>query len=553
MEKIEKDSIEYLLQLDIVEGLMPNIKTQPKQRLYSSDGGLAIWCALLNEDAVAEAIEKDSWDLHIGSKTPYFDREMIEGDEKITYHAYGSDNGIRSLVLVRDFHSAFPSYVEFNEEFRLYHNLVEDRDRGVLLTFDQLGQEIEVAWFRKDRAEANIKYLRQYQAATGLYLVIYIDSIRYSNVSFESIPQKLRQTTHIDGKNLMRWRRDIGENKIGDGYSSFSVVIGKVIFAPPDQSRSGVWPFETEKDKEDRQEIEFIIGVNQEGNDIRYTSNPDKLSNYFGANPGAPNYVTPVYFRREVLTKYYSENNRYTVSDGYITCLSLWSCRIDNNHDKHIVSAFLGDLGKDLPYKERLHWVQYNIPPQGGISRTNWKRSFLGQFAEAEAPDILFREQYKWLKDKWELSQGWPLFLPLLKGDQHLINTIRIPTVNTQDEFDEQVINLTKLLVDSLNEKALKQHAGPFDKDVKGIMKFELYLQKTNFPDYTVVIQFLRDLQSLRSAGSAHLKGSNYEKVITKLNIDLDRKPEAARQLFTQAYEILRLLHIHYCSDSEKK
>ena len=88
----------------------------------------------------------------------------------------------------------------------------------------------------------------------------------------------------------------------------------------------------------------FIIGVDEDGNSVEHTSDPDTLANYFGANPGAPHYLTAIYFRREVMAKYYAEPERYNVSDGQLTCLSLWSCQIDKDLSSH-VAVFLGDLG----------------------------------------------------------------------------------------------------------------------------------------------------------------------------------------------------------------
>ena len=41
------------------------------------------------------------------------------------------------------FNGAFPQYVEVDEEFRLYHDLAEDKIRQLLLAFD--AQHIELA------------------------------------------------------------------------------------------------------------------------------------------------------------------------------------------------------------------------------------------------------------------------------------------------------------------------------------------------------------------------------------------------------------------------
>jgi hypothetical protein len=53
--------------------------------------------------------------------------------------------------------------------------------------------------------------------------------------------------------------------------------------------------------------LDFVIGVDDEGAEISFTSDPSKLANHFGANPGAPNYLTPVSFRKNVLENYFAQ------------------------------------------------------------------------------------------------------------------------------------------------------------------------------------------------------------------------------------------------------
>ncbi len=205
---------------------------------------------------------------------------------------------MRPLVLYRSFHGAFRQYAEIDEEFRLYHDLAEDRARGLLLSFDASGREIEVVRITSNEVRARLKHLRQFQAGTGLHLAIFLDSIRYSEIPLADIPANERGQVETDG--MVRWRRNVVECDFKPEYQTFSRVLCKVILAPPPPGKAGVWPF---KDDDDQRAVAFIIGVDEEGNEIEHNSDPATLSNYFGANPGEPHYLTPVYFRREVLAK----------------------------------------------------------------------------------------------------------------------------------------------------------------------------------------------------------------------------------------------------------
>ena len=72
----------------------------------------------------------------------------------------------------------------------------------------------------------------------------------------------------------------------------------RVLPAPPIE-RSGIWPFEDPDDVYP----EFIVGEEEHGVLVRISCGPDRLANYFGANLDALHYLTPVYFRWEVLKR----------------------------------------------------------------------------------------------------------------------------------------------------------------------------------------------------------------------------------------------------------
>ena len=124
---------------------------------------------------------------------------------------------------------------------------------------------------------------------------------------------------------------------------------------------------------------------------------------------------------------------------------------------------------------------------------------------------------------------------------------MRVPVTNSQPEFDEQAGVLAKLLVDSLNEKELESRAGVLEEGAKGIAKLDGFLVATGFPQRQIV-PLLRDLQALRSTGTAPRKGSAYEKVVAKLGVDLARKADTLRRILQEAADRLSALRLFYCS-----
>jgi len=321
------------------------------------------------------------------------------------------------------------------------------------------------------------------------------------------------------------------------GRRSFSRLLGKKIIQPSPIESCGIWPFEAREHEYEK----FIIGVDEHGAPVEHACNPDMLANNFGTNPGSPHYLTPVYFRTEVLSKYYSQPEKYRVDDGYLTCAGLWGLRMDNHHKNYVV-VYLGDIGRDLPKTERLYWKSFNVIPEGGVSEVAFRRDILAEWAEPERPDFVFKTHYRHISEEWQKQRGWPIFLPLSSADQHFFAALRIPLTDEQAEFDSQVLALTKVLIDSLNEEQLVILLGGSEKDEKGISKLERFLERMKVPDSERNVKFLRDLQMLRSSGVAHLKGSKYENVSRRFGIDEKDLRQVFTEILEDAIEFLRFL-----------
>lgn len=240
------------------------------------------------------------------------------------------------------------------------------------------------------------------------------------------------------------------------------------------------------------------------------------MSNYLGKNEGAPYYLTPVFFKKEVLQKYYSHPELYTIKDSLLTCQGLWSMSIDNHH-RDIISAYLGDLGRDLPEEEQLYWKTYNIACDENISDVQFKRDFCNLWTAPEISDLKFKSEFDMFQNQWHEAYGWYLFKPLEDKDIYNLDKLHIPIHNTQDEFDFLILSLVKSIIDSINEKELNKL---IKDNVSGsINKLEMWFKEMSIPNYEKQIEFLRNLQSLRSTGTGHRKGENYEKAAKRFNL----------------------------------
>lgn len=502
-----KSSLEFLLQLDWRRFIEQQLGVEPWVTVYGSvpeDRG-TFFCALIPNEGVAAALEVMGWDLMIGNGKPGCSVQFVGGKDEVTYDRLGDHGEVEPLLIVRQFAGLRPPYPEISEEFRLFHNLCYDPRSDTYLKFTESGDEEEVIRVRDGQVQIRLREIRQFLAIKEMHLAIYFDVVRYAPESLQELTPP--ETRIVVRNESMRYELYLGDASVDpDGNRSLSRLVGKKLIAPLPKEQSGFWPFENRRTRH----AEFIVAVDAAGEPVLSTSNPALLSDTFHDRPGTPHYLTPVFFRREVLAKYYQKPSRYSVRDGQLFCASLWNVQIDTDR-KDVVVVFLGDLGRDLPYEEQLHWKTYNISPEGGISATNFKRSFLAQFTDPEHPELVFKMKFERFSERWFKKYQWHLFKPLAADDSHLFATLRVPLHDDQAEFDPQVLALTKLLVDSLNEREVVKDVSPPPKDAKGITKFEHFLQAKGMADVRRHIKFLRNLQSLRM-GVGHRKGEDYRK-----------------------------------------
>lgn len=500
----------------------------------------AFWAALMPVENIDEAYRDYSWNSYIGTQCPGF----IEYGDKITYEANPLNfDSCLNIVQYREFYEIKPNYVEISEEFRLLNNLYHDINTNIFYEIEENGECTEVAKIiNNDCAYIKLKSLMKFAAAKQMALLLFFDiRVKISGSLQKNGLKEFSTTINEDGLFFGLWG---GEQRLLETYS-YSILMGKRILLPKPVEECGYEPYSR---NEENEYPEYIIGIDEYGEPRSYTSNPAKLSNYFGANPGAPHYLTPVFFKKEVLQRYLSRPNIFSVEAGYLRCQSLWGIEIDNEH-KDMVSVYLGDLGRDLPVQEHSHWKQYNIATDARLSTNAVKRDFLCAFTQPEISDLKFKSNFKQFVNTWREQYQWDLFLPLSQNDEYNFKTLHLPITDGQEEFDHLVLSLVKTMIDSLNEKEIvKQFKNPTDLK-GGISKLEYWLSELNFPDYQQQIKFLRNLQELRSTGTGHRKGKGYEKAAGVFGLNTDNYVDVFDRILLQANAFILFLAKNFLKD----
>lgn len=474
---------------------------------------ITVFAGLLKKSQIKSALSNYESDFTFGDGLPGCCKRGSGRNAKVTYDRFGHED-VEPLIFLRTFSDFHPIYPEISEEFRFFYNLHFNEKRNEFIKFARSGNQETVVKYSVDRILIRTKEIREYLAIRKRYLLIYFDIFRSSHLNIDEIPTD--QIMSQVYERFFCYEIRISENSFGvDDFLTYANLRGKKLIAPLPKSKINIWPYDKQK-KEHFQK--FIIGIDKDGENVYHTCDPDKLANFFGKNPEAPQYLTPVFFNREVLQKYYNNPEIFSVEDSFLRCRSEWGLRMDN-HKPDIVIAYLGDLGKDLPESERGYWSHFNIPPVGKMSHTKFLRDFMAEPAEPEGADLLFKQEYKYLNEAWQKKYSWPLFRELATQDKHFFQNLRLLLNNSQSEFDVQVLSLAKVLIDALNEAEIEKGMKSLVPNSKGITKFETFLKAHGFSRIEQGIQFLRDLQNLRSTGVAHLKGSNFKDVYNRLQM----------------------------------
>jgi len=549
---------ERLLQLEWREKVIPNLGGSQWIRVYQPGRtGLpeqvGFFCGLIPNANVQASLKTYKWDIYIGEGVPGFMQSYDEtGNRQTLYDQYGHlKHKIEPLVIVRSFHGLRPDTIEIVEEFRFFHNLFLDDDNTTYVQHDESGDLVRVARVSDNTVDIRRKHIRQFLAAKRMSLVIYFERMCFSVLTLKQLSILEAAVDVKNGECAYQFSTINRDWWVHRDEKSQSWILGKKIIEGLPLEKCGLWPFD---DENTRKYEEFIIGVDSDDELVLYTSDPEQLGNYFGKNPDAPQYVTPVYFKRGVLNRYYSEPSKYEVKDGYLSCQGLWGIRIDTSQPNYVI-ALLGDLGRDLPKKEQAHWKHNNVVPDGPLSRTAFKRWYLGEFAEPEDSAIVFQQTFMRFQDAWQNKQGWHLFLPLSEPDSHHFKTLRRPITQELSELDEIVLSLSKLLVDSINIKKLKYLILDFQtKDERGTDKRSIkilieYLQMSGIDRAEDLSSCLRSVQELRSASAAHRKGGKYDKVAKRYGLDSAGTQWIADDIFSAITEFLINLGKHFLLD----
>lgn len=479
----------------------------------------ALYAVMVDDDTYQKEIKEDSWAAEWSNMRPSF--QYDDGNTNVGGYMPLSRGGVYPIVITQELNCYYSFQARFVDEFILLYDLrtVQRVDGTVdYYLLDENGDETLVAKSSHRSFEAKVEYIKEFIAIKELHLVVQFSEVLYSNKTLKELGTAVKSSQLFTDQDVVFSYGTQDPIFESDG-KSCAIIRGKFFIHPEKQSIKRLW------DSRDDRFENFIIGIDDAGKKIISTCDEKKLPPLQPVPPSPAYQLSLVFFEDKVLEKYYKDSRKFTIQDGAISGPS-WFAHLDDDHDDGYVVMVLKDLGK-LPYKEQTHWRKFNVVPPKDVtlSNTTWKRWFAGVPSDpSQAQDIVFKTRYNQLNDKWKDKFGFPLFLPLAPGDEHYFDGIHcLTSLNNDSEFDDFVLSITKVFIDSLNEaqivKLLDENNADVSEylkahDVKsgkvkdlsgGLNRIEaLFVQnKMNVRRFMIL---LRKIQALRSAISAHRK-----------------------------------------------
>lgn len=388
-------------------------------------------------------LEKELWEISVDSfGKSYFEKVYCNGKESINFKSGEFEDIYEYLIAIRTYYDKYKSTIEINPKFIWYQNLVKDNDTYLNPETDEV-----IIKINENTIEVKTKYLRDFLSAYEYICVICFDHRRFFEVD-----SKIEFYTKVekDTNMIMRYYKN---SYIYNEKNAIASICGKVIVDPFNEPCHNDYLKFTEEKKYEN----YIIGIDQDsGKDIEFTCNADMLANYYGANPNAPHFLTPVYFNKKILSNYISDTKNYEVTSSLIVYLDQWSLPYTVNEDNKVI-VWLGDLSR-IPYKEQKVWRSFNEAPTGPIEELFYKRQIeckrtessikeKGIFRKLDKINLIFSEKY-----------GQVLFNEISSADKEIESAILIPATNSSPVYQNFLMQLCKVTVERINIKFIKKH-----------------------------------------------------------------------------------------------
>lgn len=400
------------------------------------------------------------------------------------------------------------SYFEVNQEYTHLSGIHWRPEQSAYCRYDENGDLAPVvsATIRQKKCDVSLvtftwPELEEYLAIAGFALVRMFDFTLLRYGEFGSWGNGPEQIAHLSDDFF--YRQKVINNA--------AYTRGVQIIRPRDaRTVSGEISDRWSGGSTNKQHVSFIAQDWRHDNAIiEISTAPAATTNYFEAGDNdLPFELSPAFFRPEVLSKYKTDREKYTIGDREVSCRTAWTLRSYDVNDAGQVFAYICDL-RNLPHAELLHWKSFNEPPKAGISERAFINDFKGEFVTIQHP----RGETLSILQNWRTScvLWWTL------RDEELLDRANPPISSSNDEWAEAMMDLSKLVVEGLETKFIRalldEKKVPYAQSDQSISLLEKLLSARNSFECPVKLEGLRTIQYIRSKVKGHSGSTEGKKI----------------------------------------
>lgn len=421
--------------------------------------------------------------------------------------------GVIHLVFGRTFEGWSGSdrtYFEVNQEYTHLSGIHWRPEQRAYCRFDENGdlEQVVSVTARSDNVKDVLCVsfawapLEDYLAATNSTLIRRFDFTLLQRNNFTMWPEG--PETVIRESDQLFYRQ-----KVDHGVAAYTT--GVQIIPPRRQYRA---IFDDLRDgRKDRKYVEFIANDWRNKRITKISTDPKATTNYFDAhNNSLPFELSPAFFRSEVILKYKTDKDKYTVGERDIACRAAWHLQAFDVNEAGQVFAYICYL-RNLPYAEQLHWQSYNEAPKSGISERAITNDFKGEFTTFKDP----------LQEVLSIVESWhDMIVPwwTLREDR-LLERVSTPLTTSRDEWADAFMDLAKLVVEGFMITAirakLEKLSIEYEKKEQSIALLERLINEGADSTEKQTLTGLRTVQFIRTKAKGHASGREVETLVKEV------------------------------------
>lgn len=265
--------------------------------------------------------------------------------------------------------------------------------------------------------------------------------------------------------------------------------------------------------RKDRKYVEFIAHDWRNNRIAKISTDPEATTNYFEAHSNSlPFELSPAFFKPEVILKYKTDKDKYTVGERDITCRVAWYLKAFDVNEAGQVFAYICYL-RNLPYAEQLHWHSYNEKPKAGISERAITNDFKGEFTTFKDP---LGEVVSILRSWQDGGAPWWTL-----RDERLLERVSTPLTTSRDEWAEAFMDLAKLLVEGFVVTAIRAKLDKsgiaYELKEQSISLLERLINQGGESTEKQSLIGLRTVQMIRTKAKGHASGREAETLVREV------------------------------------